>query len=1386
MSLNSFRSDLLDRYFVEQILTETPIRQLKALPNAVTPKTTTLVTTSSPKVTVTSDSKTNTTTTTTTASSSWTPSTDSTLVSLSASSPNNNTTPIIQSASTSPWSGSSAGTTPTSTKNAFAVRTETTIPTSSPAAASTESPRTSTTKTSFSGILQPTPSSTPTTSGQTPPTTVAAGIDTRSGQARTPVVFTEGPMSTSASIAGSDTTTTTTRSTSTSTTEVKTTTTTLAISTASGGTATAISMQSSAPILSTSTSPNTSHTSTTGTTVYTAGKSTTTTTTTTKATATSGPITTISTTSTSAASATDGQSSTSITTTNLTDTTSSVPTGTVITATTNPTKSTAGVSTGTTTYSLVTTKTAPTSTSKPANTDSTTTISFETTAQGTKAVVSTTLQGTDQPTTNVSLSFGPGAVSGTTNIVVLANTSTASNSNGIFLQPAGNITPGSIGPESESPPQLQAESTEAESLSLTTKLMICFGTLTVVGAIIGIYLAMNRQGTALSKEVTQYDNELEAEKPLTKDTEKSLLIRGEGLLNRFTYWLQQGKKLGFTSDAEHKGIGAAFEDIVERSKALRVSIAEKKVEALRLAGREADLPGLQDTGRIEPSTLPESSALQEIRQITPIHASTRGRPFEPVTPLPPRDSSPTSSYGTPPSSYGAPDSIELTTRRADGTELRRLAEIPIIQTQDIRIVELWSLITKAQQLPYSDQSRTDMLMQAFFKYQQIISSGDIYLYDFDTLQNKLMPTLLKELSDLTLMAADSDPSARLTGAETLSVGRLDSKQFNWDVNFTPSGKPIINSAGKDIVQFMDINKAVFNNQPVSFKQQRVLTQGYSKAAKSVVLDEQHSQYIASDGNEFIAICGDLLATSPTNYNVAGMAGNDIFSISADTLGENSYINLFGGGGENTYIISGKGSWSKLASTIHIWDFNSSKDTIMLVTSDGAINLKETKRTLFRSTFSLKTLDETQLFIQQQYEKLGSVTARNINFNYDQNESAFKAAQHEFTGEGMPVIVVDEQNYSKNNPDSIFNALKTLQPNHTTGQLYVSTSVNTQFGQLNTEGEQKQYKVRLTAGQSYVFTMSGSPNLDGNAVLDTRLILKDAKNYAVAKGTIQKGNSRIDYVALNDGDYYLEASKFLPNKVEHDGRDLRPVKTLSSLEGKYAISAVEIPHIDAYPTSMKSGSSHVESGNFDGQTNHVGYKMSLSAGDYIDLKFWSDKAFPKFSITNTDGDKITPRETRADGVQNDQSFLVQKSGTYFIDATVNNDLITSSTPYQLRTTKNRDIEKSVKTMADLSINTVITSNLYDNQDHDWFKVSLLKNKKYQFDLRKGSESSSLDTYLRLQDSNGKELASHDDIDGSYDRDSRLIYSSAASGSYYIDVASWAEKSSGTYALSYKII
>jgi hypothetical protein len=184
--------------------------------------------------------------------------------------------------------------------------------------------------------------------------------------------------------------------------------------------------------------------------------------------------------------------------------------------------------------------------------------------------------------------------------------------------------------------------------------------------------------------------------------------------------------------------------------------------------------------------------------------------------------------------------------------------------------------------------------------------------------------------------------------------------------------------------------------------------------------------------------------------------------------------------------------------------------------------------------------------------------------------------------------------------------------------------------------------------------------------------------------------------------------------------------------------------------------------------------------------------PKLSIANVNGDNIQA-QSYADQYGNKQTFLVQKSGDYFIDGTVNNELVKSPTPYIFTTTKNIDIEGGKDTKANLSINTVITSNLYDERDHDWFKVNLDTNKKYQFDLQKASTSSNLDTYLRLRDSNGKELAFNDDhvdIDDfehpGFNHDSQLIYTAKTSGNYYIDAASYKEQTSAAYTLSYKVI
>jgi hypothetical protein len=472
----------------------------------------------------------------------------------------------------------------------------------------------------------------------------------------------------------------------------------------------------------------------------------------------------------------------------------------------------------------------------------------------------------------------------------------------------------------------------------------------------------------------------------------------------------------------------------------------------------------------------------------------------------------------------------------------------------------------------------------------------------------------------------------------------------------------------------------------------------------------------------------------------------------------------------------------LASTIHIWDFDSSKDTIVLVTSDGAINLNETRRTLFYSAYTKGQWNSEQVLLSQTGPKMTSLYAGMTN--YFKTAGNFKAAEHVFTGEGMPVIVVDEQNYSTSNPDSIFNALKTSQRSNLNGQLPLSEAVSTTFGQLNTNAEHQQYTVHLNAGESYVFTMSHRPNAVGNGVLVTSLTLKDAQNTAVAIGKEeQHGNSRIDYLALKDGDFYLDASGSLPGLDvvgEASGICINPV-SLSSWEGKYAISTAEIPH-----KALEIGSTALD--KLDGIANHLGYKMCLSAGDYLMVSFLVDVGWADLSIRDALGNTIGHK--MGSSQQMNQFFMAQKTGDYFIDATVaHNSEVSKDTPTKLFSIS-RDIEGSNSTMADLSINTLITSNLYDKNDHDWFKVSLDVNKKYQFDLRKVSFDSNLDTFLTLRDSKGKQLAFNDDYadpdEYSGNRDSQLIYTAKTSSDYYIDASSFGEQSKGAYTLSYKVI
>ena len=386
---------------------------------------------------------------------------------------------------------------------------------------------------------------------------------------------------------------------------------------------------------------------------------------------------------------------------------------------------------------------------------------------------------------------------------------------------------------------------------------------------------------------------------------------------------------------------------------------------------------------------------------------------------------------------------------------------------------------------------------------------------------------------------------------------------------------------------------------------------------------------------------------------------------------------------------------------------------------------------------------------------------------------------------MPVIVVDETNYSTSNPDSIFSTLKTSQLSNSNLQLPLSEAVNTQFGQLNTTREHQQYKVHLTAGKSYVFTMSHSPYRAGDAVLVTSLTLKDAQNTAVAYGKLEDGDSRIDYLALKDGDFYLDASGSLPALEDREFRPIRD-EILFSDQGKYAISTVEIPH-----KALQIGSGVFD--KFDGVVNHLGYKMWLSAGDYVVVSFFINRGWADLSISDPLGNSIGDK--MGGSTQMNQYFMAQKTGDYFIDATVaHNYAVIRGTPTQV-TSSLRDIEGNSETHANLSVNNLITSNINSKSDHDWFKVQLDAGKTYEFEAVSKNPSDRLSVYLELKNYDGSSYKhrakqASDFIDKTGNTHIKMTWAPLNSDTYYIDVYGLSSNRhpwcSGDYTLSYHVI
>ncbi|MES2940927.1 MAG: PPC domain-containing protein [Pseudomonadota bacterium] len=113
----------------------------------------------------------------------------------------------------------------------------------------------------------------------------------------------------------------------------------------------------------------------------------------------------------------------------------------------------------------------------------------------------------------------------------------------------------------------------------------------------------------------------------------------------------------------------------------------------------------------------------------------------------------------------------------------------------------------------------------------------------------------------------------------------------------------------------------------------------------------------------------------------------------------------------------------------------------------------------------------------------------------------------------------------------------------------------------------------------------------------------------------------------------------------------------------------------------------------------------------------------------------------------------------------------------------EIPGDASTGYSLGAGNYVASSIDFAGDTDWFAISLTAGRTYTFDLQ-GAPSglgTLADPILRLLSSGGVQVASNDDVNGSSNRESRIVYTPGASGTYYLSAQAYSS-TTGSYRLS----
>jgi methionine-rich copper-binding protein CopC len=338
------------------------------------------------------------------------------------------------------------------------------------------------------------------------------------------------------------------------------------------------------------------------------------------------------------------------------------------------------------------------------------------------------------------------------------------------------------------------------------------------------------------------------------------------------------------------------------------------------------------------------------------------------------------------------------------------------------------------------------------------------------------------------------------------------------------------------------------------------------------------------------------------------------------------------------------------------------------------------------------------------------------------------------------------------------------------------------GVINTVDDGDLFKVTLTAGTKYVFSLTST----AGGLSDPYLQLYSPTVALVASDDDGGGshNSRISYTASTSGTYYLGAMDF------------------STGTGAYTISAaVASTSGDDYNNNTSTTGivavGGQATGNIETTADEDWFKVSLQAGTtYVfELKgadggggtLGAGSAEAYLALFDTSGYFLQSAINGGTGGDPLTSFTPVTSGTYYLSVS---DLFDTGTgTYTLKAsslgTSADDYNNNTSTTGVLPVGGQVTGNIELPADDDWFKVSLQAGTTYVFEL-KGTAggggtlgSSSAEAYLALFNTSGIFVQS--EIDGGTGGDPLISFAPTTSGTYYLSASDLFDTGTGTYTL-----